>query len=214
MKKSACRVGLVLVALVTSIIGVNAQSSSSKSLSISWSDGSDVFETILLKPHEVKVNLVSSTLLLHPELAYDYTINPDLSVGSRLAFSIKAVGIPNYELGNFQMSPYVRWHFYRASRSGNYLRGFFVEANMAYTYYSDYSYNPNIKYDSGMGYEIPESAQDKNGSAFGLGLGLGHKWVTKRAWTFELGGFIGRNIFHPEPAMMYGNLFLSIGKRF
>ena len=209
------RVILGVVALVACLVGVYAQHSSSNSLYVSWSDGDHKggYELLVRKPHEIKVNLLSSTLLLHPEISYDYTFNTEISAGARTAFSFDAVGVPNAEMGRFQLSPYVRWHFYKETRRSA-LRGFFVEANMAYTYYNGIGYNPNVYYDNEgkMGYEISDKESD--GSGFGLGIGLGYKWITRRAWTFELGGIVGRNIVHPGPAVGYGNVVFSIGKRF
>lgn len=214
MEKITKRILIVLVALVTGITCAYAQSSSSKSFSVSWSDGGEsAMDQLMFKPHEVKVNLLSSTLLLRPEVAYDYTINPDIAVGGRMAFSINSVGVPNAELGRFQLSPYVRWHFYKETRR-NALRAFFVELNTAYTYYDGIEYNPNISYESGMGYSISESDKERNGSALGLGIGIGYKWITRGAWTFELGAVFGRNLVHPEPAIWYGDYVFSIGKRF
>lgn len=209
------RLALGVVALATSFVGIYAQSSSSRSFSVSWSDGSDsnsFYELLDRKPQEVKVNLISTTMLLRPEIAYDYTFNQEISVGGRTSFTLDNEGVSE-ALGKFQLSPYVRWHFYKETR-GNALRGFYVEANMAYTYYDDIAYNPNVYYDSEgkMGYEITD--KEGSGSAFGLGIGLGYKWITRRAWTFELGGFVGRNIVHPGHAPIYGNYVFSIGKRF
>lgn len=191
-----------------------AQSSSSRSVSVLWSgDDPNGFDLLTSKPHEVKLSLLSSTLLLHPEVAYEYTFNLDLSAGARVGFSINAEGVPNAMLGMFQLSPYARWHFYKETK-GNALRGFFVELNTAYTYYDGLSYNNNFAYNKGMGHQIAESEKERRGSAFGFGVGSGYKWITKRAWTFELGGSIGRNLVHPEPAVYYGMYHFVIGKRF
>lgn len=201
MRNFVRRFVLVFVAFATGLVGVYAQRSSSRSFSVSWSEGeSSVYELLGRKPHEVKFNLFSTTLLLRPELSYDYTINPEVSVGSRLAFGFDTE--TGDALGRFQLSPYVRWHFYKETR-GNALRGFFVEANMAYTNYDGTKTHMNER-------EVSESRV----SAFGVGIGLGYRWITRRAWTFELGGVLGRNIVSPNAPSVYGNYVFSIGKRF
>lgn len=206
------RIALGVVVLATSVVSIYAQSSSSRSVSISWS-GSDnsAYERLVSRPHEVKLNLLSTALLFHPEIAYDYTLNPDISFGGRMAYSFDVVGVPNSQMGKFTLSPYARWHFYKESR-GNSLRGFFVEANLAYNYY-DSSLMLKSIYVNGEPVAL-EEGQKGGVSAFGLGVGLGYRWVTTRDWTFELGCILGRNIVHSDPVSIYGNFVFSIGKRF
>ena len=181
-----------------------------RTVSLSYDDGNNGFKLLTEKPHEVKLNLITSTVMLHPEVAYDYTINTDLSVGGRVSFNIKNDNDQADEtLGNFQISPYVRWHFYK-NTSGNALRGFYVEGNMAYT---NYTYVSNRILNVNDPEHIMTTEKSK-ANQFGLGVGLGYRWITKGAWSFELGAVAGRNLLNNDAPNVYWNTIFSIGKRF
>lgn len=196
---------LALTAVALASFGASAQT-----VSLSYDDGNNGFRLLTEKPHEVKLNLITSTVMLHPEVAYDYTINTDLSVGGRVSFNIKNDNDQADEtLGNFQISPYVRWHFYK-NTSGNALRGFYVEGNMAYT---NYTYVSNRI----LNVNDPEhimTTEKLKANQFGLGVGAGYRWITKGAWSFELGAVAGRNLLNNDAPNVYWNTIFSIGKRF
>lgn len=196
---------LALAVVVLASFGASAQT-----VSLSYDDGNNGFKLLTEKPHEVKLNLITSTVMLHPEVAYDYTINTDLSVGGRVSFNIKNDNDQADEtLGNFQISPYVRWHFYK-NTSGNALRGFYVEGNMAYT---NYTYVSNRILNVNDPEHIMTTEKSK-ANQFGLGVGVGYRWITKGAWSFELGSVVGRNLLNNDAPNVYWNTIFSIGKRF
>lgn len=196
---------LALTAVALASFGATAQT-----VSLSYDDGNNGFKLLTEKPHEVKLNLITSTVMLHPEVAYDYTINTDLSVGGRVSFNIKNDNDQADEtLGNFQISPYVRWHFYK-NTSGNALRGFYVEGNMAYT---NYTYVSNRILNVNDPEHIMTTEKSK-ANQFGLGVGAGYRWITKGAWSFELGAVAGRNLLNNDAPNVYWNTIFSIGKRF
>lgn len=196
---------LALTAVALASFGATAQT-----VSLSYDDGNNGFKLLTEKPHEVKLNLITSTVMLHPEVAYDYTINTDLSVGGRVSFNIKNDNDQADEtLGNFQISPYVRWHFYK-NTSGNALRGFYVEGNMAYT---NYTYVSNRILNVNDPEHIMTTEKSK-ANQFGLGVGVGYRWITKGAWSFELGSVVGRNLLNNDAPNVYWNTIFSIGKRF
>lgn len=196
---------LALTAVALASFGASAQT-----VSLSYDDGNNGFRLLTEKPHEVKLNLITSTVMLHPEVAYDYTINTDLSVGGRVSFNIKNDNDQADEtLGNFQISPYVRWHFYK-NTSGNALRGFYVEGNMAYT---NYTYVSNRILNVNDPEHIMTTEKSK-ANQFGLGVGAGYRWITKGAWSFELGAVAGRNLLNNDAPNVYWNTIFSIGKRF
>lgn len=196
--------------LVLAVVALASFGASAQTVSLSYDDGNNGFKLLTEKPHEVKLNLITSTVMLHPEVAYDYTINTDLSVGGRVSFNIKNDNDQADEtLGNFQISPYVRWHFYK-NTSGNALRGFYVEGNMAYT---NYTYVSNRI----LNVNDPEhimTTEESKANQFGLGVGAGYRWITKGAWSFELGAVAGRNLLNNDAPNVYWNTIFSIGKRF
>ena len=196
--------------LALAVVALASFGATAQTVSLSYDDGNNGFKLLTEKPHEVKLNLITSTVMLHPEVAYDYTINTDLSVGGRVSFNIKNDNDQADEtLGNFQISPYVRWHFYK-NTSGNALRGFYVEGNMAYT---NYTYVSNRI----LNVNDPEhimTTEKSRANQFGLGVGAGYRWITKGAWSFELGSVVGRNLLNNDAPNVYWNTIFSIGKRF
>ncbi|CCY08801.1 putative uncharacterized protein [Porphyromonas sp. CAG:1061] len=196
--------------LALAVVALASFGATAQTVSLSYDDGNNGFKLLTEKPHEVKLNLITSTVMLHPEVAYDYTINTDLSVGGRVSFNIKNDNDQADEtLGNFQISPYVRWHFYK-NTSGNALRGFYVEGNMAYT---NYTYVSNRI----LNVNDPEhlmTTEKSKANQFGLGVGAGYRWITKGAWSFELGAVVGRNLLNNDAPNVYWNTIFSIGKRF
>lgn len=196
--------------LALTVVALASFGASAQTVSLSYDDGNNGFKLLTEKPHEVKLNLITSTVMLHPEVAYDYTINTDLSVGGRVSFNIKNDNDQADEtLGNFQISPYVRWHFYK-NTSGNALRGFYVEGNMAYT---NYTYVSNRTLNVNDPEHIMTTEKSK-ANQFGLGVGAGYRWITKGAWSFELGAVFGRNFLNNDAPNVYWNSIFSIGKRF
>lgn len=196
--------------LALTVVALASFGATAQTVSLSYDDGNNGFRLLTEKPHEVKLNLITSTVMLHPEVAYDYTINTDLSVGGRVSFNIKNDNDQADEtLGNFQISPYVRWHFYK-NTSGNALRGFYVEGNMAYTNYT-YVSNRTLNVNDPKGIMTTERSK---ANQFGLGVGAGYRWITKGAWSFELGAVAGRNLLNNDAPNVYWNTIFSIGKRF
>lgn len=163
--------------------------------------------TFGFKSHEVKVNALSTILLQHPEISYEYSFNQDLSVGGRLGFSFN----DNYEYqGVFQLMPYVRWHFYTGSSSNVHsLRGFFAEVNAGYTLYKVKKLSS-----SSLGSYDYDRVISSNESAFGMGIGVGYKYISLRNWVVETTLMAGRNFASPYSREIYMGLGLAIGKRF
>ena len=196
--------------LALAVVALASFGATAQTVSLSYDDGNNGFSLLTEKPHEVKLNLITYTVMLHPEVAYDYTITTDLSVGGRVSFNIKNDNDQADEtLGNFQISPYVRWHFYK-NTSGNALRGFYVEGNMAYT---NYTYVSNRILNVNDPEHIMTTEKSK-ANQFGLGVGAGYRWITKGAWSFELGAVAGRNLLNNDAPNVYWNTIFSIGKRF
>lgn len=150
--------------------------------------------------HEARVNVLRSILGLHPEFAYEYSLNHDISIGSKLGFSLNPDENDLQLDGVFQLKPYVRWNFYRGQRTfGNSIQAFYVEVNTFYTQYKQI---------------VKEEMEFEGGPVFGLGVGTGYKYISPRDWVFESGFTLGRNL-NLKGARKYNiGYSISIGKRF
>ena len=145
--------------------------------------------------HEVKLNIVlflaSSTI----ESSYEYFFTEDTSVGATIYFDNNA----NDYNGSFGFGPNFRAYFGYAPKSG-----IFAEAFGLY-------YRGEEKRD-----ENELGSRDINYSTAALGIGVGHKWVTRSdRFTIEANVGLGRNI----NASDFQNSFLfraglSVGFRF
>lgn len=58
------------------------------------------------------------------------------------------------------------------------------------------------------------TTEKSKANQFGLGVGAGYRWITKGAWSFELGAVVGRNLLNNDAPNVYWNTIFSIGKRF
>lgn len=170
--------------------------------------------SIVLPRHEVKLNLANTILALRPEVAYEYAINHELSVGGRIGLSLDEDSEMADAFGRFQAMPYFRWNFYRgldSNQGPNSAKGLFLETNLGMSIYNSYY---EMASTSSSDYVDFQARHDKNSVALGLGLGLGYKWISPRGWVFETSALFGRNFFHPEDRMFYGGYGLSIGYHF
>ena len=139
----------------------------------------------------------------YPVISYERILAPDFSVGASLGF-----GLADDHLMNFNLTPFARWFF--GGRQRETLRGdaagFFIEGNTAL--YSISQWNSTSRYHNGSWYfdGSYESTFD-----FGIGLGIGWKFVTRGNWTSEIliGG--GRGLANDTGFLRGG---LSVGRRF
>lgn len=119
---------------------------------------------------------------------------------------------------HFSVTPFYRFYFFNKKDFGG--ARFFAElfGSLAFgreepIYY--YEYNPDMSL-------MPDPVvKGDNFTDFALGAGIGHKWMPKKAWAFELFFGLGRFLFagdsndsistHSEVTVRGG---VSIGKRF
>jgi len=141
--------------------------------------------------NELKVNVLT-LVFLYPEISYERYMMEDFGVGL-------SAGV---ELGNetyyktFHIMPYSRFYFKSKKH-----RIFFVEANMGLigsrSSHYDYSYN---------------EFEDKKNVNFGIGFGLGYKWINKSNFTAELAFGITRTFGNNEN--FFPAFGINIGKQF
>ena len=144
--------------------------------------------------NEVSLNLGSTVFLRYPVITYERILAPDFSIGASLGFNLA-----DEHSMNFNLTPFARWFFggnrETMNRAGT---GFFIEANTAF-YSLDRFYS---RWDGSGG----SSTFD-----FGVGLGIGWKYLSRNNWTGEilLGG--GRGFAHDTVFPRGG---VSLGRRF
>lgn len=129
------------------------------------------------------------------EVTYEATLNEESAVGVSVFLPI------DKEVSNdikFNISPYYRFYF-----GEKYAAGFFVEGFGMLN-----STNRNI--------ELFVEAEDDFRTDFALGFAVGGKWVTKRGFSIELFGGIGRNLFNNDDTdyELIGKGGVNLGYRF
>ena len=149
-----------------------------------------VFSQQNVPRNEISLNLFNTAILQYPEISFERILNHDMSVGA----SIGAGGHGDY-FQSFNLTPFARWFFGGNRGDADRLaRGFFIEANCSF-----------FRYKNRWTYE------DGHTSAFGIGLGIGWKYLTRGNWTGEVlfGG--GRDMINDGGYLRLG---ISIGRRF
>ena len=149
--------------------------------------------------NEVKINLGTTILALHPEITYERIIGEDFSLGASAGISLNSY---DYPLG-FALTPFARWFFGGSSVNlQKYGAGFFIELN------GSLFQDNNDEYNFENGYNVYSSSNDIGA---GLGLAVGWKYLSRNNWVgeFYLGG--GRDFVNDSG---YPRMGISIGKRF
>lgn len=143
--------------------------------------------------NEVKVNILYSALGI-PEITYERLLNDNSAVGLSVGFSVEKPEDMAYRYG---ITPYYRMYFGFKKASG-----FFIEANGILL---GHSYD---EYD-GTGASLSSETQ----SQFGLGAGVGAKFLSRNGLIGEVYGGLGR-VFGDNSLGAYPRFGISLGKRF
>ncbi|WP_408038724.1 DUF3575 domain-containing protein [Tenacibaculum amylolyticum] len=152
--------------------------------------------------HEIKINglyLIAGVL----DLTYERVLNDESAIGISAA-----VGLDS-EYYKFSAMPYYRFYFGEKRAAG-----FFIEGNGAIlvdefdreiVLFSNDDNTIGIGVDSNSGIK----------TRFGLGMGVGGKFLSKNGWIGELSLGFGR-VFGVENDLfkVYGRFGITIGKRF
>lgn len=147
------------------------------------------------KSNEIKLNalyLIAGAF----DLSYERNLNSESSVGLNVFIPFDD-GIRDNT--KYYVSPYYRFFFGK-----KYAAGFFAEGFL------------NLNSTSRESISFAPSDNDKFYTDFGLGVGLGGKWVTKSGFIFELNAGIGRNLFNADKTdnEIIGKVGISLGYRF
>ena len=130
------------------------------------------------KKHEVTINALTLIASEWADFSYEYLINEESSFGVDLQFRLSSND--NDISRKFSVTPNYRRYF-----SGNYARGFFVEA-----FGMIHSLEEFITVNNGGSF----AEQLETSTDFSLGISVGGKWVTKKGFVAEIFGGLGRNL--------------------
>lgn len=150
-------------------------------------------ETKKTTKHEIKINALY-TLIGIPEFGYEYIINEESTAGVDILFSSEDIEL------KFAITPHYRFYFGRKPAAGFFTEVFgmlnVTEKDRYYDYGSNYKYTP------------------ENITDVALGFAVGAKFLTKKEWTFEISGGLGRNLINNDSQDFVPRGGFSIGKRF
>ena len=155
--------------------------------------------------NEFKVNAFY-LLLGAAEFSYERVLTEESSVGISVGGSFDKETF-DY---NYSVEPFYRYFFGRKPAAGFFIEGFGSINSKDYRYY-------NNNFDSFLSRNVVEQK-----THFGLGIGLGGKFITKNNIVFEIGAGIGRNLTAPSDNYSYdgynqkimGRGGISVGYRF
>lgn len=185
---------IVLISVALLCLSLNAQETEG---TVGYNPGKN-----LMTPHklnEVKLNMGTTIILLHPEITYERILSEDFSVGTALGFTAGSMR-EEYPI-KLILLPYARWFFGgSALNQQKYAAGFFVEVNLAIL---------NGEFEELDILNENQNPSDQTG--FGVGIAGGWKYLSSNNWVGEIYMGLGREFIHDSG---YPRLGLSIGKRF
>ena len=144
-----------------------------------------------VKYHEVRLNLFALPVASELSAEYEYATTPNLSIGCTMSAYIGDKSACRLFFPTFGVMPYGRWYF-----GGNWFSiaspnaGFLIEVNSAIGYYDKLK---NVYY-SGNWLNLERTVENVRGTSFGIGLGAGFKYVTRKGWSAEVSLRMGRNL--------------------
>jgi len=132
------------------------------------------------RKHEFRFDAVEAIVSANIEINYEYVLSKFSGFGGAIT-----VGLDNDDVSNLQfaITPYYRQYFLNKKDYG--ARGLFVEG---FGQFSVFETLESVFNDVGGLFDVEETTE----SAFGLGLAVGQKWVSKNGFVFEISAGIGR----------------------
>ena len=165
-----------------------------------------------VKYHEVRLNLLALPYASELSAEYEYAIASPFSIGCTVSAYIGDESASGLSFPTFGVMPYCRWYF-----GGNRFAfkrpnaGFLIEVNSAIGYYDKLK---NVHY-SGPWMNLKRTEEIVSGTSFGIGLGAGFKYVTRRGWSAEASLRMGVNLVEAaQKNFAYIYPAISVGYRF
>jgi hypothetical protein len=159
-----------------------------------------------VRKHEVKGNAFNILIFKSLDLSYEYLINDESSVGATFLVNLNDI----YSEGPVYYEQFAFTTYYRRFFSRKYAWGFFMEAFGMYNTQEDEIYDYITETDTF------ESNVNKTNN-YALGISLGAKFVSRRAFVFEFFGGVGRNLFTSDSRYnieFVPRLGINLGYRF
>jgi len=181
---------LTFLGVSTSISFINAQ--------VNTESKPYTSDSVYIKKNELKLNGIILLAGAAIEVYYERNLNEFSSSGVSFLVSLSEEELPNL---NYYISPY-----YRAFFGKKYAAGFFVEGFGILNSLEREIEQPNNSI------IVRETVTD-----FGLGIGLGGKWVNKKGFIFEINAGVARNLINSndyEDGTIIGKAGFNLGYRF
>lgn len=160
--------------------------------------------TLQPKKFEAGVDVVNTIFLSTPILHFDYLFHEDMSVGARVILGLK-------ENTARAIQPNFKWYFWGNSFSTTkYASGLFLEVNAIAGAFP--MTTANVDFSS---YDVDVEHSSKG--AFGMGMGLGYKYVNRSNWSLQISSVASRLINTKGDGKVnevYGTFLVTIAKRF
>ena len=178
-----------------------------------WLAAQEVVESSSpIKYHEVRLNLLALPYASELSAEYEYATASPFSIGCAGSAYIGDESASGLSFPTFGVMPYGRWYFggkWFSIASPN--AGFLIEVNSAIGYYDKLK---NVHY-SGPWMNLKRTEEIVSGTSFGIGLGAGFKYVTRRGWSAEASLRMGVNLVEAAQwNFAYIYPAISVGYRF
>lgn len=139
--------------------------------------------------HEVKVDLLDILAFKTLDVAYEYQLNAESSIGVSTFVNFDADN--NVYDEDFQLTPYFR-QFFKTTKSFDFFGELFGTLNFG-----------------------ENEDEDKNYTDFGLGIGGGARHISEYGYVFEFNIGVARNLFNTDLSNEVVPRFgISVGKQF
>jgi len=171
---------------------------------LGYAQDQDQSKPIENRKHELRIDALEALIFPALDISYEYVISKYSGVGITGWVSLDGGDddIENYQ--KFAITPYFRQYFFNKKDYG--ARGFYAEGLLQFAGGDDFD---------GIIIGIDSSNESQSWTNFGIGFGLGQKWVSNNGFILDLniggGRYIGSNDNGPDAFFRGG---IGVGYRF
>jgi len=149
-----------------------------------------------------------------PEVAFEYLLNEDASIGASLLINLEEPDEDFYSSSPYYAEKFALTPYYRRFISSKYAERFFIETFAMLNKQEDnifnYSYDPET-------FTETSTFSKETSTNLAFGIAIGSKFTSPGGFMFEFYGGVGRNIFtsnNVDPFEFVPRLGVSLGHRF